>query len=232
MNSQKRRFALTLILVLCFSLMFTLPVNALLIGNDSDQAFVATTDDGIQRLVESMVIQPSGSLRDYLIQGAVHFLDSYSYALAFNRLVELSELSEVSIDEIKGLVNNAVNNMELANTAYINMKSIADVSEYNPDIIWELQHFNYNNFMRYNSLNRPIFKQVQDYLMFGDVRGAYAHMVSDSAAIVKILYKIKGDVDAGQLPAGSYLWEVNQAFSETLLFGQYMAAVFIDILNK
>lgn len=232
MISGKRRLLLSVIFMLCLSIMFSLPGYALLIGNDSDRAFVTNTDDGSLKTVEYSVGAPSGSLRDYLIQGAVRFLDSYSYALAFLRQVEMSELQAVNIDEIKIQVNNALTKMEEANAAYINMKGIADVTEYNPCVIWALQHFNYNNFMRYNNLNRPIFKEMQGYLQFGDVRGAYARMVSDTAAIADILYKIKADVDAGQMPEGSYLWEVNQAYSETLLFGQYMAAVFIAILNN
>jgi hypothetical protein len=210
------------------TVLLSLPGYALLKGNDSDKAF---TGGGDGNRAEYSLGGPSNTLRGYLIEGAGYFLDSYSDMLAFLKKVEVSELQGVDFGQLRDLVNNAVTHMENANTAYVNLKGLADSTPYNPDMIWELTHFNYNNFQRDNNLNKPIFKSLQDYLWWGDVRGAYNQMLADTVTIANVLYKIKAAVDAGNLPDASFMWEANQAYSESLLFGQYMAAVFSAILN-
>jgi hypothetical protein len=46
------------------------------------------------------------------------------------------------------------------------------------------------------------------------------------ALIIEQLQAVKTSMDAGTLPGISLLWRMNQAYSESLLTGQYIAEVF------
>ena len=217
------------ILLLCIFLTMLFSGNsyALVKGNDSEIAFLIGTDGGSRALITEF--STGSTLRDYLIEGASMFLDSYSNALAFLKEIEISDADNADFETLSRLLDNAIVLMENSNIAYTGLVELADVTEYNPDVILELIRFPYTPYMKANHLNREVFRDLTNYLHEGDVRGAYARMLKDTEDILEILYRVKITINSNQLPDGPPLWTFNQYYSESLLFGQYMAGVFSEI---
>ncbi|UCH97953.1 MAG: hypothetical protein JSV88_14155, partial [Candidatus Aminicenantes bacterium] len=74
-----------------------------------------------------------------------------------------------------------------------------------------------------------IFKDLETYLKKGDIRGMYSRECIEISKILALLYKVKIFLDAGQFPDLEDLWRLNQAYAQSLLFGQYAAEVFARI---
>jgi hypothetical protein len=54
-------------------------------------------------------------------------------------------------------------------------------------------------------------------------------ILADTEKILRLLTPVKAAVDAGKFPTLADVWDLNQAFSRTLMFGQYAARVFHEI---
>lgn len=234
MLMKKRRILMKLgnkapVFALCLIIMVAvLPIDgyAFIKANDSDKAFMPGGGNK-----DTTLLTPDKSIRDYIIDGAAFYLDSYSNILALLKEVEVAELGNSDGTRLSALITSALDNMENCNAAYISLHAVALQTEYNPVVILELKTFNYNQFMSNYKLNRSIFRSLQDLLHRGDVRGAYSQMLLDSESILAVLYRVKSSIDQGLLPDSASLWEANQAYSESLLFGQYMAAIFAEIVK-
>ena len=86
------------------------------------------------------------TIRDYVIEGAGYFLESYSGFLLFLNKVELKELQGLDYNEVQMILNSAIEKMENARDVYTRLKQEADVTPYNPDMIDELMNFDYDGF--------------------------------------------------------------------------------------
>ena len=71
-----------------------------------------------------------------------------------------------------------------------------------------------------------IFKDMKSYLSAGNLRGLHSRALMDTMHILSLLYRIKPDVDSGQIPVLEDLWRLNQGYAEAHLLGQYTAEVF------
>ncbi len=171
------------------------------------------------------------TLGQLVIEGAGCFLRSNSDMQLFLNKIELSELNGMDYSELQNIINSAIENMENAKETYINLISIAKVTPYNPSVIEKLQFFDYSGFQEDNKLNSEIFKQVEAFLSNGDVTGMYIHLKSDIDSILEKLYNIKSNVDSSTFPDIQKIWRANQEYLESLLFGQYVARIFIEINN-
>jgi hypothetical protein len=227
MNRVTRESFFVIWLIIGFVLFTPATSMALMMGNDSDQTFLELE---MKQLSTNVTIPPQ-SLREYLISGAGYYLDSYSDALAFLKKIELAELSGIDFSEMQALINSSLGNMELANEAYINLKIKAEYSTYNEEIIAKLKSFPYEQYRRTYGLYKSTFKELEDYLRVGDVRGAYAEMQANTENLLVILNQVKNSVDSSQFPDIPSLWKLNQSYSESMLFGQYMAGIFAEILK-
>jgi hypothetical protein len=169
------------------------------------------------------------TIRDYVIEGAGYFLESYSGFLLFLNKVELKELQGLDYNEVQMILNSAIEKMENARDVYTLLKQEADVTPYNPDMIAELMNFDYDGFQEANHLVGPIFKQVESYLEKGNIREIFDAALSHMGKILDIADKIKGKIDGAEFPGLTDLWKLNEACSLSLLFGQYAARVFQEI---
>jgi hypothetical protein len=177
---------------------------------------------------ESTLLQEK-TIRDYVIEGAGYFLESYSGFLLFLNKVELNELQGLDYNEVQMILNSAIEKMENARDIYTRLKQEADVTPYNPDMIDQLMNFDYDDFQETNHLVAPIFKQVEYYLEKGNIREMFDEALLDMEKILDIASLIKGRIDRGEFPEVSRLWELNEFCSVSLLFGQYAARVFQEI---
>jgi len=174
----------------------------------------------------------SSGIRTYVIEAAGGFLKSQSDFLLFLNKIEMEEINGIDFAELKQVINNAVVNMENAMLKYESLTQLADSTPYDQSTITTLVSFNYISFQGNKGSNSVIFKEVKTYLCSGDVRGLYHRLLENTQSLLDQLTAVKSVVDAEVIPENSTLWQVNQAYSEMLLFGQYAAEIFYDLAGK
>jgi len=57
----------------------------------------------------------------------------------------------------------------------------------------------------------------------------YGKILADTERILSLLTPVKTAINEGKFPVYADVWDLNQAFSNTLMFGQYAARVFHEI---
>jgi hypothetical protein len=164
-----------------------------------------------------------------LIEGGGYFLKSHSEIMLFLNKIELSALSGPDYKELQEIINTAINNMESAIDTYYELKSLAEGTPYNQEVIVKLMSFDYLKFQEENGLNPAIFKEVEKFLSAGDIRGIYNEIFLNFGELLEHLNTVKTVIDKDTFPEISILWRLNQKYSEIALFGQYVAEVFYNI---
>jgi hypothetical protein len=169
------------------------------------------------------------TINNFVIEGGGHFLKGYSYVLTLLNKIELSDLQGIDYKELQQIADNAVSNMDNAKTTYLSLVELAASTPYNPGSIQKLKDFDYDCFQNEHQLNSIIFKEAVSYLEKGDVRGIYNKLLVEIENILNRLYSIKSAIDSETFPEIPAIWKLNQACSETMLFGQYAAEIFYNI---
>jgi hypothetical protein len=229
MIKQNKQLVLTIIIGI-FILSFANISYSRLAHNWSDCAYEGECDGGEST---SLIGTPmSVSMHTYIVEGAGYFLESYSGMQAFLNRVEVSELKGINYNEIREILYKVIINMERARVEYFILKIKADHTPYKWDVIKKLLEFDFDGFQEKNGLLPSIFEKVEGFLRSGDVRGIYSDMLAGTEEILFQLYEIKESVDADQFPDISALWRINQDYSERVLFGQFSAQIFHEILFK
>jgi hypothetical protein len=174
----------------------------------------------------------TNAIRDDVIDGAAFFLKGYSDILLFLNKIELSEKQDLDYAELRPILDRAIGNMELVKTTYMDLIQKARSTPYNPGMIEKLKNFRFSSFWREKGLNPLIFRSVQSYLASGDVRGLHSKMLANIEGILDMLSGIKERIDVNVFPGISGLWKLNHSCSDILLFGQYVAMIFGDLLGR
>ncbi|MCP5107290.1 MAG: hypothetical protein GY950_28140 [bacterium] len=211
---QSKSAILKVLVGVCIVVLFSVNAFARLVANGSPKGFVEPERPAIEGLV---------------IEGAGYFLKSHSDTLLFLNKVELSDIQGADFTELQLLIDNAIADMQNAKTKYISLTEIADTAPYDQAFITALLNLDYASFQQNNGLNGVIFSETQTYLSSGDIRGVYHQLLSDTQDILDKLALVKTAVDAETIPEMSYIWRLNQAYSDTLFFGQYAAEVFYEV---
>ena len=165
-------------------------------------------------------------IEDLIITGAGYFLRSKADFLLCLNKIELSPLEGLNYTEVQELLKSAIHNMEKAGVEYGRLAAIAYVTPYRQDVIEKLKAFDYDNLLEEKGLNAVIFKDMQDYLKAGNLRGLHSRALLDTMQILAMLYRLKPVIDSGQIPVLEDLWRLNQAYAEAHLLGQYTSEVF------
>ncbi len=169
------------------------------------------------------------SLDNYVINGAGYFLEAYSNTLLLMKKIEWSNKEGLKVDEFNLLVDRALKNMESAREAYGNLTRAADNTPYNQAIIEKLKVFDYDAFQKENGLNPEVFSTVKTYLGSGEIRKLYHDFSSTIDEITSLLKQVKGKFEIGNFTPIKEIWKLNNSFSESLLFGQYVSQVLYTI---
>jgi hypothetical protein len=215
-NKNNSTFFKTL-LGICVLLVFNLAAFPKFVGNYTEEAY--------QEPAKTQV-------RLNIIDAAGYFLKSQSDMLLLLNKIELGDSYGVNFPELRDILTNAISNMENAKTKYAELVQLTKTTPYNQTVIDNLINFDYDSFQQKNEFNSVIADKVRDYLSTGDVNGVYSKLLSDSQGILDRLYSIQSDLNTDTIPTNFSLWRINQSFSETLLFGQYVAEIFSDIPGK
>lgn len=218
MNKLRNRFLMKVLLVPMVLVFLSGIGFGRIVSNYSPPAFAVLTS----------AVNPINS---YVIQGGGAFLKSHSDVLNFLNLIEISEIYSADYTQLKTLIDSAIENMNMAKYYYTQLYQLAQITPYNSIVIDKLHVFNYKQFQIDNNLNPYIFWNVRDYLKTGDVRGIYQKMLSDTDRILGILTQLQTIISNNDMPENSILWTVNQEFFSCLMFDQYTAMVFYEILQ-
>lgn len=216
MGHQKTKTMSRIIIGVLILILFKFNTFSVWYVNGSEGGFVGSGDEN----------DTGTTIGDYVVDGAGYFLESYTNILDFMKKVEWSQKQVVSNDELVKLLDTALDNMKQANQTYIGLKQLADTTPYNYAVIDALKSFDYDGFQVEKNLNDGIFTGVRNYLAKGDIRGIYGKIIADTEQIVVLLNRVKENVNAGVFPPLKETWKLNQSYSQSLLFGQYIAQIF------
>lgn len=222
MKVQYKPSVSKVLVVMGVLILFHLNLPALTYCNDSYSAFL-----GADKKVKNSEV---GTIKGHLEEGAVCFLESYSDFLQFLSKIEIGELGSLDYNELKLILNNAIGKMEDTENIYCELRQKADYTPYNPKVINELLAFNYGNFRIRNHLLEPVFNNVKHYLCKGKIREMYVERISQIERILSIANMIKEKIEVSELPETSVFHDLNEACSQSLLFGQYASRVFQEII--
>jgi hypothetical protein len=235
MSLNQQKFVISVCMVVFLFLLVSPPVYSRLVINGTEDVFeepeVGASDvNGNQ--------YQSDSINVLIIKGAGYFIKSYSDTLFLLNNFELSDLGNINFEKLQPVVNRAIHNLTIARNTYKALLSLATVTPYRKSKLEQLESFDYKSFQAKRKLNASIFEDVGNYLIVGDMRGVYAQTLTNVEDLLILLTSIKNNIDTAHMPENSTLWRINQNFSETYLFGQYVAEVFYSlreeptILNK
>lgn len=169
------------------------------------------------------------TLREYAIEGAGYFLESYSDYLLFLNKVELAELRGFDWNELRFILDRVIEKLQYANDLIGQLKQKADVIPYNPVIIDELLNFDYDAFSEQERLNESVFKQVEAFLSKGKIREMYGQALLHTRDILFSANVIREKMEEGVFPEISNLHALNESYIQSLLFGKYSAQLFQKI---
>jgi hypothetical protein len=217
MSYLKKSTILRILLVITYLTIFNINLFSWWWCNNSDGAYNGS-GDGLGA--------PTSPIAQYIAEGAGYFLDSYSCTLQFMTKVELASQRGMNYPELSQLLDAALVNMQQARDTYKLLKETADNTPYNPLVIEALKNFNYELYCKTNGLNKEIFTGVKGYLSSGNVTGIYGKLLADMGIMVNLLQAIKKNIDNNMFPPVGAVRQLNHIYSTSLLFGQYVAAVF------
>jgi len=225
MIKSKKQFILKFFIGLIILMMFYTTGFSLIFLNGSGRGYGEEGGDSVCDELKSN----SSIITTYIIEGAGYYLDAYSYFNSLLTRIELSDIRGVNYIECNQLINSALYNIKYAKVTYYLLIEVAEITPYNQTVISKLKNFDYDFYMNEHTLNSVIFKDMENYLKNGDIRGVYRKIYLDVIEIEKLLTSIKDKLSLDKMPDLSILWELNEAFGDTLIFGQYGARVFYTL---
>ena len=217
MRYLKNFTILKVLLVITALMMFTAYSFSRWYANSSENAYYGSGDG---------LTASTSPISQYIAEGAGYFLDSYSYTLQFMRKVELAANLELNYRELSQLLDASIINMEQARSTYKLLIETADNTPYNPAVIDALKNFNYDLYCETNRLNNEIFTGVKGFLINGRVSEIYGKLLADMGIMIDLLQSIKKNIDNNMFPPVGTVRQLNNTYSTSLLFGQYVAGVF------
>jgi hypothetical protein len=168
-------------------------------------------------------------LKIMIITGAGNFIQSQALYQQLLHKIELAELYGVNYDELRGMINDTLANIDSARTAYYDFIKLAAVTPYNESFIAALGSFDYDGFREKNHLNAIIFSKLAALLKNGNLTGVYEEIYQKTGEISRLLHVVKASVDKDIFPGIPVLWEINRVYFDSYLFGQYAAMIFTNI---
>jgi len=164
-------------------------------------------------------------ITNYIAIGAGYFLKAYSNTLQLMNKIELSGINGINTDEWNALSDKTLYNMTMAKETYMKLVKETESLPYNTSVLETLKQFNYDAFQSEISANKEIFDEVKAYLVKGDMKGVFVKILANTEKIEAVLTQVKEKIYDGVPAVVNDIYQVNQLFSSSLLFGQYVAQV-------
>ena len=170
-------------------------------------------------------------IESYIEEGGSYFLKAFSDILLLSSRVEASKLGGFDENEIQKTIESGLVNIQNAKSIYYLLIREAESTPYNPVVISQLKTFPYSDFMIKNSLNNSVFKEVQDYLQNGNITGIFKRFNSKLLKMEELVMSIKTENDSTAMISIPVIWKLNETASDNLLFGQYVARIFSELIK-
>ncbi len=200
-------------------------------GNNGECAVEPGCEGGGDSSTGLYILESSGMLKMYIVDGAGYMLNAYSGVGALLRQLEMSEMNGADYDKMREILYGIIEDMERAKYTYYIIKYIMQITPYKKSVIEGLQGFDYDGFREKAGLIPVVFARVKSYLIRGDVRGVFAGIHKNTSVILDQLYALKKTLEADRLPEITSAWQLNQTFTESVLFGQYFSQVLYQLLT-
>jgi hypothetical protein len=169
------------------------------------------------------------TIEDHIVLGGSYSLKANSNVQELLKIVELKDVEGVNFDEVRGVVDGALENLVNAVKTYEALIARAEATPYNINVINRLKEFGYDEFRMTYGLNRVVFDRVEDYLRKGNITGVFKYKHAGLNDILALLTTVKSEIDQNRLPDLSLFWQLNEKFAGLSLFGSYVARVFYVI---
>jgi hypothetical protein len=173
---------------------------------------------------------PINAIENLVVEGAGHYLNANKQIQELLTLVEWQDLRGMDFNELRQTVDSALYHINRAEEIYRQLIRRARVTPYKESVVARLKTFDYSSFMQQNGLNAAVFKEVESYLVNGDITGIYKQTHSRFLDIIDLLNKVKEETAVDKMPHLSIYWKLNETCAEVSLFGSYTARVFHTIL--
>lgn len=223
-NKEKKMKILKSVVIFTFAVLLTAANGyGYFSYNRSCEAFPEQCEGG-----EGLSIStpPLGQL---IIDAASRYIKSNSDYQLLLREIELSDPNGPNFAVLQELVDNAIENMNMANSTYWQIWQTSEALNYDPVVLEKLCQFDYPGYQAENNPNPVIYAKAANYLKNGDVRGTYRQACIATAEILQELDTLKTNIDKNKLPKLNACWRLNQLYLETELFGQYVSEVFFAL---
>jgi hypothetical protein len=212
-------------LIAAIILLASVTVLGVVFGNHGNNGYNGNgSEDGLKAGSD-----PLGTL---IITGAGHFIQSHALFQQFLHKIELADIYGVDYNELRGILNETLVNIENAGTTYYDFIKLAAVTPYNQDFIDALRLFDYEGFKEANNLNAVILSRLASLLRSGNLTGVFEDIHAKTGEISNLLNRVKSMVDKDIFPGIPILWQINQVYFDEYLFGQYAAMVFNNVREK
>ena len=226
---MRKKSFIFLSLICVFILVIQFQGFSMFVANYSEQSFNEGHPDTSTELKSS--IASTLTIKDLIIKSATYFFKGKSNIDLLASRLESADIEAVNFYELQKIVNDALYNMKSARYFYQALKSKADNTPYNKMVISQLTAFDYDSFSAEIGFNGDIFNQVKGYLMTGDVRGTYARLYTYTDNIIDMLETVQKEVYYWNIPGIKNVWKLNQECAHMLLFGQYIAQIFQNLIG-
>ncbi len=207
-------------LILVLTIFGSITLFGLVVGNDLEHGYNGGGDGN------KLTANP---LKNLIITGAGQFIQSHAGFQQFLHQIELSELYGADYVELRGILNETKANIESAGVTYYDFIKLAGVTPYNPYFIAALESFDYDGFREKHNLNTIVFSRLVPLLRSGNLTGVIEYIYAKTGEISRLLGLVKSGVDKNIFPGIPVLWQINQVYFDTYLFGQYAAMIFNEV---
>lgn len=227
---MSKKFRLQAILLILLMAAFSIYAFPLVYFNDGACAFEPGCDPGGEGDGSGLYVPlSSGLMSMYIVEGAGYVLDARAGVSTFMNRFETAELTGADFPEMRSILYGVIDNLERAKCYYMYIDYIAAFTPYRESVIERLKAFDYESFQKNGGLYSKVFDRVKERLSRGDVRGVFSSISKDIDLLLYRLYALKASIDTEKFPSVLSVWQLNQAFSENLFFGQYFAMVMYEV---
>jgi hypothetical protein len=170
------------------------------------------------------------NIGDLQIEASAAYLSAESQFKKFLEKLELTEISLSSYQEQSSILTDAIERMSNAERNFDILYTEVQRFSLNQMVLEDIKEFDYKGFCCRNKLNPIIMNNVEEYLSKGNIFGLLQKTRDDCTGLRKSLEGLKTTIDEGTKDINA-IYQINQNFADTSLFGQYAAMVFREVIT-
>ena len=221
---KAKKFYIRVVIVMFFLLTTSGISFSRIMNNGIENIFDGDTTTSMSRISEEYT-----DFELLVVQCAGYYLESTT---VFQDLLNKIENKDVLGTDYEGWLISAEKSKEYIDHAidtYNLLISKAEKTSYNQDILSLLAQFDYDSYMVKNNLNTVVFSKVKEFLIQGDAVEVLQINFINFTEISKKISILIDQLNQKYISDLSVLLEINEKYSESTLFGSYVARIFNEI---